>query len=380
MSTDAKLKRTPLFDLYGRYKARIVPFGGWEMPVQFSGIIDEHQAVRNRAGIFDASHMGEILIEGPDAPAAVQYLTVNDASGLTPGNVQYSAMANTEGGLVDDITVFAFAADRFMLCVNAANIDKDLRWIKAHMDRFPRARVVDRSQETALLAVQGPKAQSVIGRLTYADLDRVPYYRFTTAKVAGIEAVISRTGYTGEDGFEIFLQAEKARDLWEEIMAMGESEGLVPCGLGARDTLRLEMGYALYGQDIDDTTSSLEAGLGWITKTDKGDFVGREAILRQRSEGLDTRLAAFVCQDRGVPRRDCVILHRGRRVGRVTSGTMSPSLKVGIGLGYVPSALAEPGAELAVAVRDKEIKALAVAAPFYHAGSSRKKSSPKKEE
>jgi aminomethyltransferase len=380
LSTDGALKRTPLFDLYRGYGGRVIPFGGWEMPVQFSGIIAEHQAVRTRAGLFDASHMGEIWVEGPDALAAVQHLTVNDAAMLSPGRVQYSAMANYEGGLVDDITVFAHASDRFMLCVNAANIDKDLRWIKAHMDRFPRARVVDQSADTALLAVQGPRSQSILGRLTYADLEKVPYYRFITAKMAGIEVVISRTGYTGEDGFELFLEAGKARDMWEEIMAMGESAGLRPCGLGARDTLRLEMGYALYGQDIDDTTSPLEAGLGWITKLDKGDFAGREAMLRQRDEGAGTRLAAFVCQDRGVPRRDCPILHQGRPVGRVTSGTMSPSLKVGIGLGYVPAALAVAGVELAVAVRDRVIKALAVAAPFYHAGSSRKKSSIKKED
>ncbi len=379
MSAGEPLRQTPLFPLYQRYGARTVPFGGWKLPVQFAGIISEHEAVRTAAGLFDVSHMGEIWIEGPQALAAVQHLTINDAARLTPGRIQYSAMANTEGGLVDDITVACFAPDRFMLCVNAANIEKDFRWIRAHLEAFSGARAVDRSDATALLALQGPKAEEILRRLTYVDLAGLGYYHFTEGRVAGIRSVISRTGYTGEDGFELFVEAERGPDLWEELMAVGEALGLRPCGLGARDTLRLEMGYALYGQDIDDSTNPLEAGLGWITRLDKGEFIGREAIWREREVGLKTTLAAFVAGERGVPRHEYPILHHGKTVGTVTSGTMSPSLKMGIGLGYLPREVAEAGSEIVIKVRDRDLPAVVVTTPFYRHGSARKNVSGHKE-
>jgi aminomethyltransferase len=377
---NATLKRTPLFPVYKRYGARLVPFGGWEMPVQFSGIIDEHLTVRSTVGLFDVSHMGEFFFEGEGALEAVQYLTINDASKLDPGGVQYSAMATAEGGLVDDITVFRLAEDRFMFCVNAANIEKDFRWVTAHMGRFPGVKATDGSARTALLALQGPRAQDILKSLCYSDLDSLPYYHFLESKVAGIDAVISRTGYTGEDGFELFVQADKGADVWEELMVQGETRGMKPCGLGARDTLRLEMGYALYGQEIDETTTPLESRLGWITKLKKGEFIGREAILRQKETGLETTLAAFLMEDRGIPRNGYPILHDDRQVGRVTSGTMSPSLRIGVGLGYVPPELSQPGTSLLVKIRERPARASVVELPFYKSGTAKKKTTKKKKE
>lgn len=379
MNGSDQLKKTPIHPLYERYGARVIGFGGWEMPVQFSGIIDEHLAVRSLAGLFDVSHMGEIWIEGTEALAAVQYLTINDATRLSAGGVQYSAMANSEGGLVDDVTVYRFSEDRFMLCVNAANTDKDFKWIKTHVERFPGAEAINRSLDTALLAIQGPKARDILGRLTYADLDNLAYYHFVNGQVAGIDTVISRTGYTGEDGFELFMDAEKGADFWEELMTIGEPEGMKPCGLGARDTLRLEMGYNLYGQDIDETTSPLEARLSWITKLDKGDFIGREGILRNKQEGIKVSLSCFILEERGIPRHDYEIIYQDNVVGRVTSGTLSPSLKLGIGMGYLPLEAGVPGTSIAVRIRNRDIKAIVVKPPFYRTALSDKKSAVIKE-
>jgi len=289
-------------------------------------------------------------------------------------------MATAEGGLVDDITVFRLAEDHFMFCVNAANIEKDFRWVTANVGKFPGVKVTDKSPQTALLALQGPRAQDVLSSLSYSDLEELPYYHFIESKVAGIEVVISRTGYTGEDGFELFLQADRGSDIWEELMARGEAEGIKPCGLGARDTLRLEMGYALYGQEIDETTTPLESRLGWITRLKKGEFIGREALLRQKETGLEKALAAFVMEDRGIPRNGYQIMRDGRLVGRVTSGTMSPSLKVGVGLGYLPPELTEPGADILINIRELPARASVVELPFYKSGTARKKTAKKKEE
>jgi aminomethyltransferase len=371
--SETAVRKTPLNAVHRRYGARLVPFAGWEMPVQYSGVIDEQRAVRTAAGLFDVSHMGELWVEGPDAQAALQYLTLNDVTRLYSGRIQYSAMANFEGGLVDDIVVYGFGPDRYLLCVNAANTAKDLRWIKAHLERFPQARVVDRSAETALIALQGPQSETILRRLTHADIPRLHYYHFIRGRVAGMEMVISRTGYTGEDGFELFVDASRAADLWEEIMTVGEPHNLLPCGLGARDVLRLEMGYLLYGQDIDETTNPLEAGLGWITALGKGDFIGSVPTLRLKEEGVSTLLAAFALDEAGVPRHGYPIFHGGRRVGTVTSGTHSPSLGKGIGLGYLPPAAAVPGTIIGIGVRDREVRATVTSAPFYRNGSIRKK-------
>lgn len=379
MSENADLKRTSLYDIHLRYGARMVPFGGWDMPVQYSGIIDEHQSVRSHAGLFDVSHMGEIWIEGEKALESIQYLTINDASSLYPGRVQYSAMANFEGGMVDDITVYRFADDLFMFCVNASNIEKDFQWIEAHLERFPGVKAVNKSNETALLALQGPSAGKILGRLTYAEIDNLSYYHFLKGKVAGIDSVISRTGYTGEDGFEIYIPGDRGGDLWEELMAAGESEGLKPCGLGARDTLRLEMGYNLYGQDIDETTNPLEARLAWITKKGKGDFIGREAVEKLRNEGIKVSLCGFMTEERGIPRHGYPIIYQGNTVGRVTSGTISPSLRIGIGLAYLPIEAAAPGTGISVRIRDKDIAASVVRLPFYKSASGGKKIFTKKE-
>ncbi len=365
-------QQTSLYPIHKKYNARMIPSGGWEMPVQYTGIIDEHLAVREKAGLFDVSHMGEIYIEGDRALEAVQHLTVNDASTLPVWAVQYSAMTNSEGGLVDDITVFRMAPDRYMFCVNASNAEKDLRWIEANARSFPGVKVIDRSRETALLALQGPRAEAVLGNLCYCDLEGLDHYRFTTTNLAGIETVVSRTGYTGEDGFELFIPAEFGPDLWEELMDVGEPEGLKPCGLGAQDTLRLEMGYALYGNDIDETTTPLEGRLGWITKLDSGDFIGRDVLLRQKEEGVSVRLAAFELVGRGVPRAGCKVFQGEEEVGTVTSGTMSPSLKKGIGLAYLPRDLAKTGSSLHIGIRDRLVEAVVVKLPFYKEGSVKK--------
>jgi len=361
--TNTPLKRTPLYDAHVKAGARMVPFGGWEMPVQYAGIVQEHRAVRGAVGLFDISHMGEFEIEGPDALAIVQRLCTNDASALAVGQVQYSLLCYPEGGIVDDLTLYRLADDRFMLTVNAANIDKDWQWVTAHGEGAARWNNV--SEETALVAAQGPKAEALMERLVGADVTRLPYYRFVRGTVATVPALISRTGYTGEDGFELYVPAPRAEDLWHALLEAGRPDGIQPIGLGARDTLRLEMKFALYGNDIDETTNPLEAGLGWVVKPAKGDFIGRDAIETLRTRGVSRRLVGFEMVEPSVPRHGYRLLADGAPVGVVTSGSFGPAVLRYIGMGYVPPALSAIGSALDVEVRGRAQRARVVRTPFY---------------
>jgi aminomethyltransferase len=365
------LKRTPLFEEHQRLGAKIVPFAGYEMPVQYpAGITAEHQAVRTRAGLFDVSHMGELEIRGPQALALVQHVTTNDAAKLVVGQAQYSAFCRSDGGVIDDCIVYRFD-DHYMIVVNASNLDKDRDWIILHAVGFD-ADVVDRSDDTGLIALQGPAAQNILAPFTDTQLDDIAYYHFTTGIIVGVPGVISRTGYTGEDGFELYVPAERTAEVWRKLMVAGEEYGVVAAGLGARDSLRLEMGYALYGNDIDDRRTPLEAGLGWITKLDKGDFIGRDALQRQKEAGVREKLVGFVCTERGFPRHGYVVRVNGEPVGEVTSGIVSPTLQQGLGMAYVPAESAKPGTKIDIMVRDKPIAAEVVRPPFYKEGTVRK--------
>jgi aminomethyltransferase len=360
------MKQTPLNAVHKALGARMVPFGGWEMPVQYAGVIEEHLAVRERAGLFDVSHMGEIDICGTDALALVQKLTTNDASRLVDGQVQYSALCYPDGGVVDDVTLYRSSATHFMFCVNASNIDKDFAWMQqVHGESGLKAVTLsNRSDEFAQLALQGPKAAAILARLTSEPLAAIGYYRFGQGDVAGVPALISRTGYTGEDGFELYVPANAAVELWNRLLEAGRADGLAPIGLGARDTLRLEKGYALYGHELSPQISPLEAGLGWIVKLEKGDFVGRSALQHQQSSGIPRRLVSLVMEERGIPREGYPVYAGAQQVGIVTSGTMSPTLKVGIALALVETSRAVLNGELLVGIRDRKLRAKIVKPPF----------------
>ena len=357
-------KRTPLYDTHRALGARMIEFGGWEMPVRYSGILAEHQAVRTRAGLFDLSHMGEIEIAGPNALAVCQELLVTDVARIHLWQAQYSVLCYPDGGIVDDVIVYRLAEDRFFFCVNAANIDKDFAWMEAQNQG--RAEVVNRSDEYALLALQGPRAATILQRLTTVDLSAVRRYWSVAGSVAGVAVLITRTGYTGEDGFEVFLPAAQGTIVWNACLDAGQGEGMVPVGLGARDTLRLEAGYLLYGNDLDAQTSPLEAGLSRLVKFDKGPFLGREVLLQQRTAGVTRQLSGLQMTEPGIPRHGYPLWSGERLVGRVTSGTQSPSLGVGIALGYVPPACAQRGAELMVEIRGRRVRARVVGRPFHH--------------
>jgi aminomethyltransferase len=364
-------KRTPLYEEHVGLGGKMVPFAGFEMPVQYpSGITAEHRAVRDAAGLFDVSHMGELIVRGPQALDLVQHVSINDASRIDVGQAQYSAMCLDSGGVIDDLLIYRYS-DHYMLVVNAANVDKDRSWIEDHARAFD-VEVEDVSDRTALLAVQGPAARAILRSLTSVDVDEVAYYRFREGEVAGAPATISGTGYTGEDGFELYVAAKDAARLWRELLRRGQGVGLVPAGLGARDSLRLEMGYALYGNDLDEEHTPLESGLGWVTKLDKGDFVGRAALLSQKEDGVPRRLVGLTVSGRGFPRPGYAILSTGERVGIVTSGTVSPSLGIGIAMGYVPSELATPGTGLEIDARGRMLGAVVVRPPFYTEGSIRR--------
>ncbi len=360
-------KRTPLYPVHVALGARMIEFGGWMMPLQYSGIIEEHRAVRSRAGIFDLSHMGEIEIIGRNALDLVQLMTTNDASKLEVGQAQYSLMCKPDGGIVDDLLVYRLH-DRFSLVVNAANASKDFAWIRYHADGRPGwdVEVHDRTDEIALIAIQGPRSPQILQPLVSFPLEGLGYYRSKLSSVDGHESVlVSRTGYTGEDGFELFLPAERALALWDTLMEAGRPLGIVPVGLGARDTLRLEACMALYGNDIDETTNPLEAGLGRWVKFDKGDFLGKDALIVAKEAGLKRRLVAFRMIDPGVPRHGYEIWSSGHKVGYVTSGSYSPTLNANIGLGYVPVDLAEPGTKIEISIRERLALAEVVPMPFY---------------
>ena len=359
------LKKTPLNAEHRALGARMVDFGGWDMPVQFSGIVDEHVAVRTRAGLFDVSHMGEIWIEGPRALDLVQHLTSNDASKLALGQIQYSGLLTKEGCFVDDLLVHKVADDNYLLVVNAANEPKDHEWILKEAEGFD-AKVINRSPETAQIAVQGPKALGIAQKVV-SDLDLAPikYYWFGFGDVLGERCLVARTGYTGEDGFEIYLSPAKAPEVWRKLLAVGKEEGLVPVGLGARDTLRLEACMALYGNDIDDTTTVLEADLGWILKLAKPEFNGKARLEAQKAAGVKRKLVGFELTERGIPRHGCDCYKDGQKVGHVTSGTQAPFLKRPVGMAYLPVELAQPETTFQVDVRGKHLAARVVPKPFY---------------
>lgn len=357
-----ELKKTPLYDKHVQLGAKIVPFAGYLMPVQYRGIVEEHLNVRNKAGIFDVSHMGEFIISGRNAGDFVNYVTTNDVRKLVDGQAQYSVMCYPDGGIVDDLLVYRFP-DYFMMVVNASNIQKDFEWLKGHLSEGVELKNV--SEEIALIAVQGPYSRDILQNLTDFNLREIAFYHFAEVLFAGRKVVISRTGYTGELGFEIYHSPEYSEYLWDEIMNAGEKYDLMPAGLGARDTLRLEMKYALYGNDIDQTTNPIEAGLGWVVKLDKGDFIGRESLERAKREGVKRKLVAFVLEDKGIPRHGYGILsEEGDKIGHVTSGSISPVLNKPIGLGYVLKEYSGIGTEIYIDYRGKKLKAKVVKPPF----------------
>jgi aminomethyltransferase len=364
-------RRTPLYDEHVGLGGKMVPFAGWEMPVQYpTGSTAEHRAVREAAGLFDVSHMGELVVRGPEALDLLQHISVNDASRIEVGQAQYSAMCLESGGVIDDLVIYRYP-NSYMLVVNASNIGKDLSWVVEHAADFD-AEVEDVSDRTALLALQGPAAREILRPLADVDLDKVTYYRFREGRVGGVAATISGTGYTGEDGFELYVAAADVVALWRTLLETGEREGLLPAGLGARDSLRLEMGYALYGNDLDEEHTPLESGLGWITKLDKPSFLGRTALVAQKEAGVPRKLVGLKVTERGFPRPGYAILSGGEQVGSLTSGTVSPSLGFGIAMGYVGSEQAAPGTRLEIDARGRALDAVVVRPPFYTAGSIRR--------
>ena len=366
-ATLGTLKRTPFFDIHRALGAKIVPFAGYEMPVQYpAGITAEHKAVREGCGLFDVSHMGEFIVTGPQAVEFVNYVTTNDVSKLAVGQVHYSTILNNGGTIEDDGLVYRFA-DHLMMVVNASNADKDFAHIGRHLGRFD-AQLENKSDDVALLALQGPQAPEILRNLTRTDLAAIPYYHFAEGEVAGSPTIISRTGYTGEDGFELYFDNRYATQIWEALLGTGR---VTPCGLGARDTMRLEAGMALYGNDIDHTTTPLEANLGWLVKLNKGDFVGRDALVRQKEQGMSRKLVGFTLDDpRSIARHGYRVFVNGAPSGEVRSGTMSPSLGIPIGTAYVPAASAKEGNKLDVEIRGKRVPGTVVKMPFYKSGSA----------
>ena len=358
--SDQPLKKTPLNSLEHELGGKMIDFGGWELPVQFSGILDEHEAVRTSAGLFDVSHMGEITVKGPQALSLLQRTTCNDVSKLEDGRAQYNGLLYPTAGFVDDILIYRMGGDDYFVVVNASNSDKDYEWL-ADAAKDLDVEVKNVSPEYAQLALQGPQSQSILQPVTDVDLNPMKYYRFARGKVDGVDAIVSRTGYTGEDGFEVYVAPEHGQKIFRRLVAAGAR----PCGLGARDTLRLEAKMALYGNDIDDSTTPLEADLGWIVKLDKGDFMGRDILERERSEGLKRKLVGFEMVDRGIARHGYPIVAGGEEIGVVTSGTHSPTLKKAIGLAYLPPEKSAPGTEFMVLIRGKETRARVVPTPFY---------------
>lgn len=355
-------KRIPLHDVHVSLGGKMVPFAGYEMPVRYSSDKEEHMKVREAVGVFDVSHMGEFMITGPEALDLIQKVTSNDASKIIDGQAQYSCFPNDKGGIVDDLIVYRFSAEKYMLVVNASNIEKDWNWVKSH-NNFD-AQMEDISEQMVLFAVQGPKANATLQKLTSTDLSSIKFYHFAEGELAGKQMIISGTGYTGAGGFELYVHKEDAEEVWTKLFEAGEEFGIAPIGLGARDTLRLEMGFCLYGNDITDETSPLEAGLGWITKFTK-DFINSEALKAQKEEGVSRKLVGFEMVEKGIPRHDYEIVDEsGTIIGKVTSGTMSPLLNKGIGLGYVQLGHHKPESKIFIAVRNKQLEAKVTKPPF----------------
>ncbi len=365
------LKHTPLHDEHVALGAKMVPYAGYQMPVQYpTGITAEHQAVRTAAGLFDVSHMGEIEVHGAGALSYLQHVTTNDVARLEVGQAQYSALPTANGTLLDDLLIYRFP-EHYLLVVNAANRQKDLDWLMQATASFD-VELRDRSEDIALLALQGPRAEGILAQLTNDDLTNIGYYRFREGEIDGNSAIISRTGYTGEDGFELYVDAADASRMWDRILDAGEDQGIQATGLGCRDSLRLEMGYALYGNDLDEEHTALESGLGWVVKLGKGDFIGRDALAAQKEKGPDRRLIGFRLLERGFPRQGYAIHHDGMAVGAVTSGTISPSLGAGIGMGYVKTEASSPGTRVELMIRNQAVPAEVVRPPFYTEGGARK--------
>jgi aminomethyltransferase len=359
------LRKTPLYAIHRESNAKMVPFGGWDMPVEYSGLIAEHLAVRKAAGLFDVSHMGEFEVEGPGALSFLQRVTSNNVAKLKDGQAQYSALPMPSGAPVDDVIVYRHSAERYLLVVNAGNLAKDWEWLQAQSPEGCELR--DRSDELALLALQGPAAQAILQTLTPLALGDIAFYHFAEGAVAGARAIVARTGYTGEDGFELFVAPEKAESTWRALIEAGRGHGLLPAGLGARDTLRLEARMCLYGNDMDETTSLVEAGLGWIVSLDegKGDFNGRSVLERQKKTGPPRKLVGFEVVGRGIARHGYPVFLHGESSGAVTSGSYAPFLEKSIGLSYLPAASAAVGTELEVDVRGRRVAARVVPTPFY---------------
>lgn len=355
-------KKTPFYEKHLALGAKLVDFAGYLMPINYSGINHEHKQVRENVGVFDVSHMGEFFVEGEQAENFLQSITTNNVKTLLDGQAQYTAMCYPDGGIIDDFLIYRFNKNKFMLAVNASNIDKDYAWAKKHL--LKGATLSDHSDEIALLAIQGPNTLKVLEKLTDIKLKDIPFYHFCEGNLAGKKMLISRTGYTGELGFELYHKPSDSLEVWDAIFDAGKDIGIEAVGLAARDTLRLEMKYILYGNDIDKDTNPLEAGLGWITKLDKDDFIGKEALLKIKEEKPFQRLIAFKMIDRGIPRQDYELYIGDEKVGKVTSGTMSPTLKIGIGMGYIKRELAKVGTEIQMDVRGKRLKAIIVKPPF----------------
>lgn len=359
------MKSTPFTGFHQKLGAKMHEFAGYNMPIEYSGIIDEHNTVVNAVGVFDVSHMGEIWVKGPNALAFLNRVTSNDPSLLTPGKAQYSCFPNEQGGIVDDIIIYHYSEQKYMIVVNASNMEKDWAWCQAQ--NTVGAELENASDHTAQLAVQGPKALATLQKLTTVDLSAIPYYHFAVGELAGVkEVIIANTGYTGAGGFELYFYPEFGESVWNAVFEAGEEFGIKPIGLGARDTLRLEMAFSLYGNEINDTTSPIEAGLGWITKFNEGrNFIARDILEQQKSEGVSRKMCAFKLVERGIPRSHYEIVNaEGEIIGEVTSGTISPITKEGIGLGYVQTAYAKVDTEIAVRIRNKDLKAVVVKPPF----------------
>ena len=358
------MNKTALYNKHVSLGAKMVPFAGFEMPVQYSGVTQEHVAVREKVGIFDVSHMGQFFIEGVAAKDLLQFVTTNNVDTLENGKAQYTCLPNGNGGIVDDLIVYKMNDEKYFVVVNASNIEKDWNHISKYNEKFG-AKMTNSSDEMSLLAIQGPKAAETLQKLTETNLSEIPYYHFTVGKIAGIDdVIISNTGYTGSGGFEIYFKNEDSEKLWDSIIEAGEEFGIIPCGLASRDTLRLEKGFCLYGNDIDDTTSPLEAGLGWITKFDK-DFVDKERFAQQKADGITRKLVGVEMQERAIPRHDYLVVDaEGNQIGKVTSGTMSPLKNVGIGLAYVAKDHFKIDSEIYIQIRNKNVLAKVVKLPF----------------
>lgn len=361
--------KTPLYDWHKQHGGKIVDFAGWQMPVYYTSLMEEHKTVRTKAGLFDVSHMGEFLLEGPKAESFLQFVTTNDVSKLKNGTSQYSLLLNEGGTVVDDIIVYRFSPTKFLLCVNAGNTPKDFAWVKTQADSFGGVTLTNRSDHYGLIALQGPASLPIMKSLSLIDPETINRFSFIETGLAEIPVILSRTGYTGEDGFEIFCPWEKTEVLWTALMKEGQGYGLIPIGLGARDTLRLEMKYSLYGHEINDSTNPLEAGLGWTVKIDKGNFIGREALIKIKEAGLSRQLVCLELEETGVPREGYLLYPPEGdslpSIGKVTSGTFSPSLEKGIAIAYVNKPHTEPGTFICVKIRKDLKKARVVKAPFY---------------